>query len=290
MSTPELLPSDILQNVNVGLSVSESADLGRLGLQSQHADQAIAELARAILLAGGQLTYGGWLEPTSFTSLLMTEVTAYGGGETRLTLVVAFPEHRKLRLSVLDGIRDELGGLARLVYLDPVGSEVDPGDGRSEEPDEVKDGVLKRRSYTALRRVMAERTDARVIVGGKLSRFEGEMPGIIEEAITSVRAEQPLYVAGGFGGAAAAVARTLEIDPMDWLPANMPTDGETPAVLAALAELRQAANDLGWRTERERDGLTVDDRRLLSATFRPGDIASLVTVGLSHRFGDRDQR
>lgn len=282
MRDAPLLPPDALRGVNVGLSVSDSADLGRLGLHLRHADQAIAEIARAVLIAGGELTYGGWLMPESFTALLMKEVYAYGGGDTRLTLCVAYPEHRTLDLPTLARIRDELSGLADLVFLDPTGASVDPWAREDESPTEVTEIEVLQESYTALRTVMARGTSARVVVGGQLSGFKGRMPGLVEEAFTSVRAGQPLYVAGGFGGAAAAIARTLGIDSMDWLPDTIPEHIDDPEVTDALSQLAQAASDTEWTAD---DGLSEEDRRALSASHRPGEIASIVAVGMSQHFG-----
>jgi hypothetical protein len=287
VSVVSLAPKDALRGVDVGLSVSESADLGRLGVPEETPEEAVAALARAILVAGGKLTYGGWLQPESFTSLLMTEVNGYGDGTPRLSLVVAFPEHRKLALSTLTRIEDELNGLARLVCLDPDGEVVNRGRDRSEDPEEIADTELKRRSYTSLRRVMAARTHARVLVGGKLAGYQGAMPGLIEEAVMSVGRGQQLYLAGGFGGAAAAITRALEIDPMDWLPEQLPADGENPDVVLALSALRDAARRGGWRLD---DGLEPDDRRKLAESYRPSDIATVITKGLSSRFGRAPRR
>ena len=282
MSEVALAPRDALRDVNVGLSVSESSDLGRLGLHIRHADQVVAELARAVLVGGGKLTYGGWLYPESFTALLMKEVHAYGEGETRLTLCVAYPEHRKLELSELTRIRNELFGLAHVLYLDAEGEPIEPHEGRAEAPEEVTDHETRVTSYSALRRTMAARTDARVVVGGRLSGYEGVMPGVIEEAITSIRAGQPLYVAGGFGGAAAAILRALDVDPMDWLADGMPKHEQDEGVLNALSELNQEALDAEWSVDD--DGLDQQERRELSASHRPGEIASLAAVGLSRQF------
>jgi hypothetical protein len=47
--------------------------------------------------------------------------------------------------------------------------------------------------------------------GGRSERwYFGRIPGVVEEALASLRAGQPLYIVGGFGGAAALVADLLE--------------------------------------------------------------------------------
>jgi hypothetical protein len=53
MSEPTLISRDALSGKKVALSVSESADLARLGLTEQHCRLVVAEVGRAIMLAGG---------------------------------------------------------------------------------------------------------------------------------------------------------------------------------------------------------------------------------------------
>ena len=57
-----------------------------------------------------------------------------------------------------------------------------------------------------MRAWMAAETDARVLLGGKLSGYMGRYPGIAEEALLSLRAGKPIYLLGGFGGCARALA------------------------------------------------------------------------------------
>ena len=73
-----LAATDALRGVRVGISVSDSDDLGRLGLTDAHAEQAVGEVARAILIAGGSLVYGGRVKPSGFTQYLMHEIRRYG--------------------------------------------------------------------------------------------------------------------------------------------------------------------------------------------------------------------
>ena len=56
---------------------------------------------------------------------------------------------------------------------------------------------------------MANDSEARIIVGGKTTNFAGLMPGILEEALYHLEVEKPLYIVGGFGGAAHDLATVL---------------------------------------------------------------------------------
>lgn len=58
---------------------------------------------------------------------------------------------------------------------------------------------------TAMRRKMTEDCCARIVMGGRLEGFQGLVPGVVEEAWLSLKAGKPLYLLGGFGGAARAL-------------------------------------------------------------------------------------
>lgn len=281
MIDPALVRRDALTDVNVGISVSDSDDLDRLGLNTRHADLAIGELARAVLIAGGHITYGGRLKPSGFTQQLMNEVRRYGTTRHSLTLCLAEPEHRDLSHDELDEVDRQLGTWGRLVTLDASG---EPTAWRDDHPAPSAPLEAEERvsAYSGLRRHMVQATDARVLVGGQLRGFKGAMPGLIEEAILAVEHGQPLYLAGGFGGAATAVARRLNSDAFAWLPDNLPLGGEDPEVEAALDDLAERSSAGNWSLEE--DGLTEDRRALLAASHRPGEIASLVVLGLAQAF------
>jgi hypothetical protein len=266
---PELVARDALRGITVGISVSDSADLSRLGLTPAHCELAVAELARAIFLAGGTIVYGGRLVPSGFTDILIDELRRYRDDRDALILCVPESEHRRLTNDELARRERELHASAELVCLDATGQPIRI---TTRPDDNVPTDVAA--ALTGMRRHITDRCDARVIVGGKLRGFQGTMAGIIEEAILSVQAGQPLYVAGGFGGAAAVVAHALGRQGTPWYPPGYPDGLDEHEV--ALRRLRAAAN----ATPPPIDGLSDSERHLLAATHRPGDIASLVVTGL----------
>lgn len=83
------------------------------------------------------------------------------------------------------------------------------------------------RGLTAMRKRMSELSQGRLVIGGKLIGFSGLVPGVVEEAWELLVRKQPLYVAGGFGGAARAVSdRLLGIERVEftaeWAHQNIP--------------------------------------------------------------------
>lgn len=273
---PDLVARDALEGIIVGISVSDSADLSRLGLTPAHCELAVAELARAIFLAGGTIVYGGRLVPRGFTDILIDELRRYRDDRDALILCVPESEHRRLSDDELARREQELHASAELVCLDTAG---DPINITARPDTDLPTDVAA--ALTGMRRHITRRCDARVIVGGKLRGFQGTTPGVIEEAILSVQAGQPLYVAGGFGGAAAAVALTLGHEDTPWYPSDLPEGADEHQ--AALGRLSAAANE----TSPPVDGLSTEERHQLAATHRPGDIASLVVTGLG-RFAAHD--
>ncbi len=280
MTRLKLVPTDALAGVTVAVSVSDSADLARLGLHAKHAEYAVAEIARAILTAGGNLAYGGRIRPSGFTQFLMHELRRYGAHGHRLTICVAYPEHRKLPLSELKRLDETLEPSCRLRFLDRDGHVVDYRSGREETPDHPPpDPGAAAAAYSAMRHDMTTISHARVVVGGQLAGFKGAMPGVVEEAIATLEAPQPLYVAGGFGGAAALIARAVNLGDASWLSDDVPDhDPDDPRIVDSLTTLGAVA------AEHEQDiqaGLHDDEIELLTWSHRPGDIAAMVALGLA---------
>ena len=117
-------PPDTLRGIRLGVSVSDSADLAMLGLAPRHAELAMGEIARAVLVAGGSLVYGGRVKPSGFTQFLMHEVRRYGRDAASLTLCLAAPEHQRLSRAELDALDRDLGTKGRVVCLDEDGGVI----------------------------------------------------------------------------------------------------------------------------------------------------------------------
>jgi hypothetical protein len=265
-----LITPNALAGQTIAMSMSDSADLLWLGLTPAHCNLAVAELARGVLLAGGNLMYGGRLLPEGFTQILMEEVARFGDSRHALTIVVPAPEHAALEAERLKTIDRQLGVTGRLVLLDGEGAETSP-DKRGPSSTQA----TPQTALTAMRSYVTARTQARVLVGGKLTGYAGRQPGVIEEAVMALDANVPVYAAGGFGGAAAAVNRALGIDDQAWAPKDFPLGHGEPDVTLALEQVRNRASG------RAADGLELEERLGLAATHRPGDIASLVVLGLA---------
>lgn len=274
MTAPTLVPRDALLGCRVALSVSDSQDLSRLGLTPSHLELVVAEIARAVILARGIIVYGGRIKPAGFTQLIIDEVERYGTERLSLELYVPASEHQHIPHDELEEIDRRLGIAGQLYLLTPSGEAQTVVQRRNTA---VPSATTPAEALTSMRKHISELTDARVILGGKLTGFQGIEPGVIEEARLTVQSGKALYVAGGYGGAATAVAQTLGYDNFDWTPSDLPAGGETDQVQIALANLRTA-----YATVERTDGLSDDQRRVLAISHRPANIATMVVQGLSN--------
>jgi len=271
-----LLPPGALAGVRLGVSVSDTPDLARLGLGEIHLRLALGEIARVVLLGGGHLVYGGRLDPEGYTAFLQGELEKYARRDQPLLICLAWQEHRELALAELEAAERELGLYGRIVYLDDDGTPIGAGDGRGEAPTPISDAATRARALTALRHHLVSETDARFLVGGRRSGFQGAMPGVIEEALIAIQARQPVFLAAGFGGVAWDAARVLGLITSDW--PDLSESSVDAAHADGLAALEQAARAAEWSARA--NGLSDDENLRLAASHRPSEIASLVALGL----------
>ncbi len=274
----ELLARDSLTGLRLGISVSESPDLGRLGLLGTHLRLALAEASRAMLIAGARIVYGGHLDPDGYTAFLRAEMEKYSRRDQPLTVCLAWQEHRRIPLADLAAAEDDLGLYGKIVYLSADGDEIPRGYDRTELAESVEDLELRRRALTALRDYMIDRTDARVLFGGKRTGFEGRYPGVLEEALLSIKAGRPLFLASGFGGVTLDIARALGLDPEGLFDAIATNEERDESLSEGLARIESAAREADWRGDQ--NGLSHDENLCLAATHRPSEVASLVALGL----------
>jgi SLOG-like protein len=164
----------------------------------------------------------------------------------------------------------------------------------AEWPDSIEDSV----SATHMRRLMNARCVARVFMFGSVRGYQGRMPGIFEEAVWSLATGQPIYVVGGYGGAADALGRALglakdtevvEVGPGKSNPSNADLltaeeifrpdgNGTLPLTWRDVLDwlVRHAVGGSGWPD----NGLSVMENQRLFAENEPSEIVDLIRKGL----------
>ncbi len=198
----------VLEHLRVGISVSDSPDLAERGLGDPHLRHAYIELARHVLAAGGSLAYGGDLREDGYTAALLELLETYESpgrpAAERVSDYLAW--HLFRQLSTRE--RAYLAGLATVVGV-PAPPDVDPDlpglyDGTSDLA-----RWSRARCLTAMRVRMTADIDVRVVLGGRTTGGAGFYPGIYEETALAVGAGVPIFLLGGYGGAAARLAAAV---------------------------------------------------------------------------------
>lgn len=279
MTDPSVVPHNALIARRIALSASESDDLRRLGLSEWHCRLVIAELGRALMLAGATVIYGGRLGADTYTEILIDEAQRFGGRRRTLELAIPESEYARLSTSQLRKADARLGEFGRLILIRASGKpeSISAFDRRLVAP---VDTAL---ALTAARTHVADTCDARVLIGGRLSGYSGIEPGVIEEARLTAERNKPVLAAAGYGGAAAAVSNVLARGgATDWQPSSFPAHADHAEVVASLANLRAAVVDLEAPEVVDHELL-----RLLTVSHRPADIASTV-VRILHATLPRD--
>lgn len=253
----------------VAISISESDDLAVLGLAQEHLRDAMTEVARHLLAMGSRLVYGGDLRKDGFTELLFELVVRHRRdadiGDQRLPIVsyLPWPIHAAWSASDMEGRRQELAGIGELHFLDEYGADTNPAaraKGASRKPTEEDWST----SLTAMRGVMTDISDARIVLGGRTTKFMGRMPGIAEETLSALQAKQPLYLLGGFGGCAQDIAQDL----------GLLEDK------AAFEDWPGRANFKGFGMGVLFNGLTDDENRTLALTVHIDEAIALILRGM----------
>lgn len=278
----ELLPADALNGKRLGISASDSPDLARLGLLDTHFRMALGELTRTVVLAEGSLYYGGHLQADGITNFLIDELQRYGRRDRPLKVCLAWTVHRSMSADEIAQQKDLLGLFGEIYFLYPDGRRIEGA--IKEKPRSSFSPEELATSLSGLRRFMTSNTDARIVIGGKRRGFQGSMPGIIEEVLFSLNQRQPLYLAGGFGGATLDVIRTLRPEYATWLPSFAEEAEPEQRLVDALSRLSEMAQKEAW--DGYDNGLDENENLLLAASYRPSEIAALVGRGLGRLSGD----
>ena len=262
----------------VAISISESPDMSVFGLSDAHLRDAMDRLALHLLSSGARLAYGGDLRKNGFTEWLVELVSRYRRetSETQIgvTNYLAWPLHISMATDELKEISDSLSltDTGELVCLTQDGCRLDPTTWHKRALHQPSEGEWAT-GLTAMRRVMREATQARVVLGGRVAGYKGTMPGIAEEALLSLQKRQPLFLLGGFGGCTRDIAETLGLAER-W--AGSRPDWPGRQKFAAFS------SDLS-------NGLSEDENATLARTPHIDQATILVMRGL-HRLGLRKER
>jgi SLOG-like protein/TIR domain-containing protein len=268
----------------VVFSVSKplDSDLLRRGFTPAHLDDLVLRVARLVLRWNADVAYGG--QPMKgFTSSLKDD-SGTVVLEPRLINYLGWPWADKLTSTQ---IANDLGA-CRYVKIEC------PGEIAATASEENRFHQITAATYTRRAILDGPHTDldgkpigrrvAQVIFGGKLINFQGVLPGILEEAMIAESFGVGLFVIGGFGGAAEALARFLATTE-PWPPQMLANYKSGEVELAtmqknAFEQLKERFSDVRQRKDLK-NGLTWDENRELMQTSDGAKIVSLISKGIS---------
>ena len=231
----------------IALSASPPNDIGRLGFPTTEFDRIVFDLCARIVRYGGRVLYGGHLREGSLTAQ-MYEYAAKAYAPQSLVdeadrlkpflHLLPLCEFRRTNFARLRESQTNFGSFVetRLVLSDDRHATL----GRrhnaivTREGDKAETTISKqtqlvafaktlpkideKSALTAMRVAASRLVGARIVIGGKrgdlgassyADRFDGEMPGVYEETLSSIRDSKPTVVLGAYGGAARDVAIDL---------------------------------------------------------------------------------
>jgi hypothetical protein len=289
----------------IGLSVSyQHDDLLSRGIGLEHLKELLHALARPLLRQGASLAYGGNWEETEYNltyellRLVKAEQDNNAGTDADGRQIGKLFNHlswpRYLSLSTSDEARwIDSCRVVRITQAAAgiVEAAVVPDDeAYRDDPRTVLNTAL---ALSAMRRLMMEEMQieipdvpqaerippvvARIMMSGRVTDYSGFLPGIFEEALATLEQNKPLYLLGGFGGAAECLARAMLGDDdelakftLEWQEQHTP----------ALGALRKSAQRFGVPAGFVDTQAGLERLRTMVLSAR-ADLAGILQTGLS---------
>jgi hypothetical protein len=232
ITTPfqRLAAEQSLKGQAIALSMSESTDIESCGMDSLHLEGAMIALSRCLLIKGATLAYGGHLGSEGYTQMVFELVRANNNLED-VQPFERIVNHRGWplpRLTVEELAR--LNQVSKTKEL-PRPGDIDetlgaefianpkffPADKSPEHRFAWARGMTEMRAYQADR--ARSGVIARIVIGGTFGPtvkvtedgtrneqwYMSRIPGVLEEIVLAVKAGQPVFLIGAFGGVAKLV-------------------------------------------------------------------------------------
>jgi len=225
----------------LALSVSETPDLDVLGMFENDDKRVLSAILTPLVYRGARIAYGGRIEPPSsinFTQEMSTQLAeAYRqigakpgsrpyihylrdndarreGPEKLLAHALRLGPYSEIKLLRGETIVATLMPSGRIVnvYADGVLlGAINKAEQLLRAPRiaEIFAGPTGQDELADMRVAMARETDARIILGGRVTEVSKGISGIAAEALATLAAAKPLLVVGGVDGASRDVAWML---------------------------------------------------------------------------------
>ena len=198
---------------SVNISVSPCEDAARLGYDDRQINRVVIRMAQYFLDHDMRVIFGhDWREDgvmravadfAGTVAVRADQDDALAAAPRMLNVVPA--SRASLSSAATEAERDSGGVLEVVPFADQASRSADQLGIERPRPDADPE-ELREWELTALRHWMTERLTpgCRVCLGGRLKGYQGKEPGVMQEARLALARHKPLYLMGGFGGAASA--------------------------------------------------------------------------------------
>jgi len=222
----------------IAVSIGTAPDMTKLGYPAREVERVLFILCTTFIRHGARVLYGGNLDPDGYTFKIFRHLAkAYAVRSPDPPFIHLLPEpiwrtapfdelqHALAEATEITDTRVISGDriVGRLLATDEGLALRNEKEGRTRPLDrdafekwQRETVVSAAAAFTVMRKLSTDMTNARVIMGGKMGikelagdRYQGEFPGVAEEALATLKARKPLIVLGAFGGAARDVAIEL---------------------------------------------------------------------------------
>jgi hypothetical protein len=258
-----------LRGKTVAVSTSVADDPATRDLSPLAQRDFVAELARNLFAMEACIAYGGDLREAGFTRLLVdvqrAHVSSTGTASPGIISYLLEPLSEEERADYADA-----DDFVHVMFIDFDGVGDDSA---------AANALGQAMSLRAMRWEIACDVVALVAVGGRTSGYTGWRPGIAEEIAAAVKAGKPIYLVGGFGGAASWYANAAFLEGrIPHAPVAPGLGAETTGELA-LPNVDEVVRAL--RGGMSRNGLTKAENAHLARTVNADEIVALVLGGLA---------
>ena len=215
----------------IAMSMSESSDIAKYGFDNAHLENTVLELSRYLLIQRANLAYGGHIGDGGFTDKLFNIVRCHNQLDRTENVkpILNFSGWPLPNPNIKQKAKlNRVGAFRRVDRVDLMSEELHEDFALNPSFFPATKSPLHRFAWsigmTKMREVQTAETNARIVLGGKTDKtvsvqpdgkvsekwYMSRIPGLLEEVYISAKANQPVFLIGAYGGAAAMVIDIIE--------------------------------------------------------------------------------
>jgi SLOG cluster2 len=286
-------PADSSTAPFVGISISLSHNLEKLGFTHLHLEDVLTETARYLLVNNYNLVYGGDLRSSGFTNQLADIIRLYtpwiAEKQNSVHNYLAWPIH----INVTN--QTEAALLAMGVTLKKCKAPTGVDEKNYIPPDTIDNRIIWASALLGMRHEIVAATQARIIIGGQVANFMGRIPGVLEEAWLTLKQGKAIYLCGAMGGVAQSIINAIYTGKDSYLNNDFQFHNngykefyeawntKFPAYSINYESIIDDFHQTGVSGLSEINGLSVEQNMRLFSTPHPQEMISLILRGLKEK-------